>query len=79
MKKITVTVPDDVYREVRLCVAERSSSISALVGGFLRSLCVRESELVRLEAQQRAVQERIERFRAGDRLDRDAVHDRAVR
>jgi hypothetical protein len=79
MKNITVTVPDDVYREARVRAAQRGSSVSALVGDFLRTLSDRETEFARLEAQQRAVQERIGRFRAGDRLSRDELHERAVR
>jgi plasmid stability protein len=79
VKNITVTVPDDVYRDARVRAAERGSSVSALVGEFLRALSDNESEFVRLEAQQQAVQQRIRRFRAGDRLSRDAVHERAVR
>ena len=79
MKNITVTVPDDVYREARVRAAERGSSVSALVGEFLRSLSDRDREFARLEAQQQAVQQRIERFRAADRLSRDELHDRAVR
>ncbi len=38
-----------------------------------------ESEFLRLEAQQRQVQGEIGNFRARDRLDRDEIHDRAVR
>jgi plasmid stability protein len=79
VKNITVTVPDDVYREARVRAAERGSSVSALVGDFLRSLSDNESQFARLEARQRAVQQRIGRFRASDRLSRDAVHERAVR
>lgn len=79
MKNITVTVPDDVYREARVRAAERGSSVSALVGDFLRSLSDREADFARREAQQRTVQQRIERFRAGDRLSRDELHERAVR
>lgn len=79
MKNITVTVPDEVYRAARVHAAQRDSSVSALVGEFLRSLSERDAEFARLEAQQRAVQERIGRFRAGDRLDREALHGRAVR
>lgn len=79
MKNITVTVPDDVYRVARIRAAEQSSSVSALVGEFLRSLSDREAEFARLEAQQREVQQRIGRFRAGDRLGRDELHERAVR
>lgn len=79
MRNITVSVPDDVYRAARIRAAERGRSVSALVGDFLRSLSEREAEFSRLEAQQRQVQDEIERFRARDRLDRDELHERAVR
>ncbi len=79
MKNITVTVPDDVYREARIRAAERGSSVSALVAEYLRSLSEQEGEFTRLEAQQRQVQDQIVRFRAGDRLGRDEIHGRAVR
>jgi plasmid stability protein len=79
MKNITVTVPDDVYRNARIRAAERGTSVSALVGEYLRSLSGRGAEFSRLEAQQKQVQSGIRRFRARDRLDRDQLHDRAVR
>jgi plasmid stability protein len=79
MKNITVTVPDDVYRNARIRAAERGTSVSALVGEYLRSLSGQEAEFSRLEAQQRQILEEIRRFRAVDRLDRDQLHDRAVR
>jgi plasmid stability protein len=79
MKNITVTVPDEVYRTARIRAAERGTSVSALVGEYLRSLSGQGAEFSRLEAQQRRVQREIERFRARDRLDRDQLHDRAVR
>jgi plasmid stability protein len=79
VKNITVSVPDDVYRDARIRAAERGSSVSALVAEYLRSLAARESEFARLEAQQKEIQARITRFRAGDRLDRDDLHSRAVR
>jgi plasmid stability protein len=79
VKNITVSVPDDVYRDARIRAAERGSSVSALVGEYLRSLAAREAEFTRLEAQQKQVQDEIDRFRARDRLDRDEIHDRAVR
>ncbi len=78
MRNITVTVPDEVYRAARIRAAERGSSVSALVGEYLRSLSDREAEFARLAAQQRDVQREIDRFRAGDRLARDELHDRAV-
>jgi plasmid stability protein len=79
VKNITLSVPDDVYREARIRAAERGSSVSALVAEYLRSLSDREAEFDRLEAQQREVQQEIDLFSARDRLDRDAIHDRAVR
>ena len=79
MKNITVSVPDEVYRSARIRAAERGSSVSAMVGDYLRSLSAGEAEFARLEAQQRRVQRQIRRFRAGDRLDRDQVHARALR
>jgi hypothetical protein len=79
MKNLTVSVPDDVYRLARVRAAESDSSVSALVAGYLRSLADRDAEFERLEAQQERVQERITRFRAGDRLSRDELHERSVR
>ncbi|HEY6780320.1 MAG TPA: DUF6364 family protein [Thermoleophilaceae bacterium] len=79
MKNITVTVPDAVYREARVRAAEQGTSVSALVAEYLRSLSDEGGEFARLEALQRDVQAEIQRFGGGDRLDRDAVHDRAVR
>jgi hypothetical protein len=76
---ITVSVPDDVYRAARIRAAEQGSSVSALVAGYLGSLSDRDVEFSRLEAQQRRVQDEIDRFSARDRLDREAVHERALR
>ncbi len=79
MRNITVSVPDDIYRRARVRAAERGSSVSALVSEYLRSLSEQEMEFSRLEAQQRQVQHEIDRFCARDRLDREELHDRAVR
>jgi plasmid stability protein len=79
VKNITVSVPDDVYRDARIAAAERDSSVSALVVAYLRTLSERIREFDRLQAQQHEVQAEIGRFRAADRLSRDQVHDRAVR
>ncbi len=76
---ITVSVSDDVYRAARIRAAEQGSSVSALVAGYLRSLSDREAEFARLESQQRRIQGQIDRFSAGDRLDREELHERAVR
>lgn len=79
MPNITVSVPDDVYRAARVRAAEQGSSVSALVAEYLRSLSAREAEFARLEALQLGVQRQIERFSARDRLDREELHERAVR
>ena len=77
--EITVSIPDDVYRAARVRAAEQGRSVSALVAEYLRSLSEREAEFARLESQQRRIQERIDRFSARDRLDREELHGRAVR
>ena len=79
MKNITVTVPERVYRQARIRAAEQGRSVSALVADYLHGLAGRDDEFHRLEALQRRVQAEITRFRGGDRIDRDMVHDRALR
>lgn len=79
MANITVSVPDDVYRQARIRAAEQGRSVSALVAEYLASLSEAEDAFDRLLAQQEEVFQEIESFRAGDRLGRDEVHDRAVR
>ncbi len=79
MPNITISVPEDVYRDARIRAAERGGSVSGLVADYLRSLSERATSFARLEAQQRSVQEQIAHFSAGDRLDRDELHSRAVR
>ena len=79
VKNITVSVPDDVYRNARVAAAQRDTSVSALVVAYLEQLSGRMDEFARLEALQREVQAGIRQFRASGRLGRDEVHDRAVR
>jgi plasmid stability protein len=79
VKNITVSVPDDVYREARIQAAERGSSVSALVAEYLRSLSAREAEFARLEAKRREVIAGIKHFSGSDRLGRDELHERSVR
>lgn len=76
MKNITVTVHDDVYRRARVKAAERDTSVSALVREFLESLGAGETEFERRCRLEDEVIASIRRFRAEDRLDRDAVHRR---
>ena len=79
VKNITVSVPDDVYRNARVTAAQRDTSVSALVVAYLEQLSGRINEFTRLEALQHEVEAEIVQFRAADRLSRDEVHDRAVR
>jgi Family of unknown function (DUF6364) len=78
VKNLTVSLPDDVYRNARVAAAQRDTSVSALVVAYLQRLSSRMDEFARLEAVQREVQAEIGQFRAADRLGRDEVHDRAV-
>lgn len=79
VKNITVSVPEDVYRAARIRAAQEDKSLSALVAECLRSLDDREAEFSRLEAQQKRIQAEIKGFSAQHNIDRDALHDRAVR
>jgi plasmid stability protein len=79
MKNITVSVPDEVYRDARIRAAERGTSVSALVAEYLTSLSERDAEFERLEAQRRHVVEGIRQFSGADRLSRDEIHSRSVR
>jgi plasmid stability protein len=79
MKNITVSVPDEVYRDARVRAAERGTSVSALVAEYLTSLSDREAEFERLEAQRREVIAGIRQFSGADRLSRDEIHSRSVR
>ena len=79
MKNITVAVPDEVYRQAKIRAAEQGRSLSALVAEFLEGLSSKDAEFKRLEALQHRIQAGIKGFRAGDRLSRDEVHDRALR
>jgi hypothetical protein len=79
MKNVTVSVPDDIYRIARIRAAEGGSSVSALVTGYLRSLGEREAEFSRLEQQQSQILDEVDRFSASDRLDRNELHQRAIR
>jgi hypothetical protein len=79
VKNITVSVPEDVYREARIRAAESGTSVSALVGEYLRALGARSAEFTRLERKQEQIQAEIQRFSAADRIDRGALHERALR
>ncbi len=76
MKNITVSLPDEVYRQARIKAAELDTSVSALVRDFLVGLAEGESEFERRKRLQREVILTIHSFRAGDRLTREQIHER---
>jgi plasmid stability protein len=79
MRNVTVSVPDEVYRQARIKAAKLGRSLSAVVADYLAILSAEDDEFDRLRAQQQEVLSEIETFRAADRLDRDRLHDRALR
>jgi uncharacterized protein YdaU (DUF1376 family) len=76
VKNITVSLDDDTYRRARIIAAERDTSVSALVKGFLLGLGSGESQVERLKREERALRERITSFQASDKQSRDELHDR---
>ena len=57
MKNITVAVPDEVYHQARIRAAERSTSVSALVAGYLERLSADDTEFEQLAELQQRVQD----------------------
>lgn len=76
MKNITVTVDDEVYRRARIRAAQADTSISALVRGYLMQLAGQEDANAQLKELQDKTLRKIKKFRAADRLDRAAAHER---
>ncbi len=76
MRNITVSVDDDTYRRARVRAAELDTSVSKLVGDFLRELAASESEFERLARQEREIAATVVGFSASDRLGRDEIHER---
>jgi plasmid stability protein len=76
VRNLTVSLPEDVYRRARIKAAERDTSVSALVREFLSKLAEEESDCERRKRLQKEVLASVRRFRAADRLNREAIHDR---
>lgn len=76
VKNITVSLPDDIYRQARIAAAQRDTSVSALVREFLMTLGTGETEAQRRKRLQAEVLASITSFRAADRMSRDDVHRR---
>lgn len=79
MRNVTVSLPDEAYRRARVVAASRDTSVSALVREFLETLDA-QTDFERRAQLERDTLASVKRFRGGDRLKRDAVHERrAVR
>jgi plasmid stability protein len=76
---ITVSLPDETYRRVRIRAAEQNTSVSALVRQFLSQLGADETDFERRKRLQDKVLASIQRFSARERVSRDELHDRAIR
>jgi hypothetical protein len=76
VKNITVSIDDETYRRARIRAAERDTSVSALVRRFLLELAADESDTERLKREERDLRARIAKFTAGNRLRREAAHER---
>jgi hypothetical protein len=78
MRKLTVSVPDHVYRLMQAQAARQRLSVGELAAKYLSSLVAEDDEFERLLEQEEEVLAEIEDFAAGDRLDRDEVHRRGL-
>ena len=67
---------EETYRRARIKAAEQDTSVSALVKRFLVELAAGESDADRLKREERALRARIDTFTAGNRLSREAAHER---
>jgi plasmid stability protein len=76
---ITVSLPEDVYRRVRVRAAAENTSVSGLVRRLLLDAGTQETAFERRRRLQDEVLRSIEHFSAADRLTRDEVHARDVR
>ena len=76
MRNVTISLPDDIYRQARIAAAELDSSLSAWVRALLIEKIEAKSNFNRLKALQDAVIESIESFKGGDRLSRDELYRR---
>jgi len=75
VKNITVSIDDEVYRRARIKAAEQNSSVSALVGTYLKQLAGFETEA---EIKRRRMNEILDRMKGGvgKRVSREELHDR---
>ena len=76
MKNITVSLDDETYRRARVRAAELDTSVSAVVRDYLVEFAGGQTDFERRRKLQERALGSIATFRAGSRLNREAVHDR---
>lgn len=76
MKNITLSVPDEIYREARITAARQDTSVSALVASILHEIATGQPRHVGRAAAIDAAFASVTDFSASDRLSRDQVNDR---
>jgi hypothetical protein len=76
MRKITVSIDDDLHRRARIRAAELETSLSAVVREFIIEFAAGETDFDRRKRLQDETLASIERFSAGKPLTREQVHDR---
>ncbi len=76
MKNVTIALDESLIREIRRIAAERSTTLNAMIRGFLEELAERESEAVK--ARRRIVELcRQTHAEVGPRTwSRDELHER---
>jgi plasmid stability protein len=78
MKNITLSVPDEVYREARIAAARHDTSVSALVASLLQEIATGQPRQTARVTAIDAAFDQASAFSAADRLNRDQVNDRSL-
>jgi hypothetical protein len=76
VKNVTISLDDSTYRRVRILAAERDLSISGFVKRLVSEFEAGGDIAGQLKSRERVLREQIRDFRAGERLSRDAAHER---
>ena len=76
MRNVTITLDEETHRAARIAAAERGMSLSGLVRDLLGQ--IQPGVDVRADAVRKSFEamDRVKRFSAGNRLPREALHDR---
>jgi hypothetical protein len=80
VKKVTISLPEELYRQARVRAAEQGTSISALVTQYLSGLAETDGRAARLRkaAELRARVRDEVCLGSNDNLSREELHERAA-